>query len=372
MLTLSPRFSPGVINCFNSADEFAELWNGTLVYPQIDIKTGFTDPVDLQYFNSQVSVMDERWKAFGEVCLKHETGQYLPYVGTTATVRDMVALAEYFDGKGCDINYYGLSYGTTIGNYLINSALSFSPTPTQLFTPFLQCSPPVLAGSSWTAWRTPPLTLPSPLISTGLIVSSPSMRPTRASLRDAPSPVPMDVLLPLILLPDRASSNGPRTSSVYVHLHHRLKPLSHLRQVAHDYARSSGNDKYKSVFLVGAIHGILYTPDQWADFAAGPFYEFYQDLVQASDSNLTLASRSLWAPPELKRQSGQSWPDYTFQAISCGDSIDESDITTQAVFDELARVVKDVSPMCEWTIFPSFPFASFLPPVSSWRSVPPT
>ena len=95
-----------------------------MVYPKIDIKTGFVDPVDVKYFNSQVSVMDDRWKAFGKVCLKHRTGQYLPYVGTAATARDLVAIAEYFDGKGCDINYYGLSYGTTIGNYLINSELS--------------------------------------------------------------------------------------------------------------------------------------------------------------------------------------------------------------------------------------------------------
>ena len=118
---LIPRFSPGLINCFNSFDEYAQFWNGTLVYPQIDIKTGFSDPADLAYFNSQVPVMDAKWKAFGELCMKFETGQYLPYVGTTATVRDLVAIAEYFDGQGCDINYYGLSYGTTIGNYLINS-----------------------------------------------------------------------------------------------------------------------------------------------------------------------------------------------------------------------------------------------------------
>jgi len=98
-----------------------------LVYPKIDIKYGFSDPSDLEYFNSQVNIMDERWKAFGEVCLKHETGQFLQYVGTTATVRDLVTIAEYFDGKGCDINYYGGSYGTTIGNYLINSELSISP-----------------------------------------------------------------------------------------------------------------------------------------------------------------------------------------------------------------------------------------------------
>jgi hypothetical protein len=97
---LTPRSSPGLINCFNSLEEYANFWNGTLVYPPIDIKYGFSDPSDLEYFNSQVDVMDARWKAFGEVCLKHETGQYLPYVGTTATVRDLVAIAEYFRWQG--------------------------------------------------------------------------------------------------------------------------------------------------------------------------------------------------------------------------------------------------------------------------------
>ena len=212
---LTPRSSPGLINCFDSADEFVEVWNGTVVYPQIDIKTGFTDPVDLEYFNSQVSVMDKRWETFGEVCLKHESGQYLPYVGTTATVRDLVAIAEYFDGKGCDINYYGLSYGTTIGNYLINSESSIPSTPTRPLTPSLQCSPPVLAGSFWMAWRTPSLTLLSPLTSTGPIASNPSTRLMRASPKDAPSPVAMDALLPPIPLRDQVSSSGPRTCSLY-------------------------------------------------------------------------------------------------------------------------------------------------------------
>lgn len=62
---------------------------------------------------------------------------------------------------------------------------------------------------------------------------------------------------------------------------------------------------------------------------------------------MTLATRSEWTPSESKRQDEQEWPDYTFQAISCGDSIDESNITSQAVFNELIRVVKDVSPMCK-------------------------
>jgi len=213
--SLTLRFSPGLINCFNSINEYVNFWNGTLVYPQIDIKYGFSDPSDLEYFNSQVNVMEEKWKAFGEVCLKHKTAQYLPYVGTTATVRDLVAIAEYFDGKGCDINYYGLSYGTTIGNYLINSMLSIARFPTQSLSSSLQCSPTVSAELSWMVWRIPSLTLPSPPTSTGPVVSSPSTRLSKASPRDAHLPVPTDVLSPQILPQGQVSSSGPRACSQY-------------------------------------------------------------------------------------------------------------------------------------------------------------
>lgn len=96
-----------------------------------------------------------------------------------------------------------------------------------------------------------------------------------------------------------------------------------------------------------AIHDTLYNPDEWSYFSFGDFYDYYEEIVQVSGSNLTLATRSTFAPPVSKRQSDQSWPDYTFPAITCSDSIDESDVTTQAVFDELVRVVKDVSLMCK-------------------------
>ena len=126
-LLLTLWFSPGPINCFSSLDELESFWNGSLVLPRVDIKYGFSDPSDLAYFQSQVNNTDQKLQAFGEVCLKHESAQFLPYVGTAAAVRDVVAIAEYFDGQGCDINYYGFSYGTTIGNYLINSKFHNHP-----------------------------------------------------------------------------------------------------------------------------------------------------------------------------------------------------------------------------------------------------
>ena len=75
----------------------------------------------------------------------------------------------------------------------------------------------------------------------------------------------------------------------------------------------------------------------------GDCYEEDGDYVPFEFS---LATRSTRGPPELKRQSDQDWPSYTFHAVSCGDSIDEGNIATRAVFDEFIRVTKDVTPMC--------------------------
>lgn len=99
--------------------------------------------------------------------------------------------------------------------------------------------------------------------------------------------------------------------------------------------------------FVALLHQILYSPERWASFAAGEFREFYQRVVRASGSNLTLATRSISIPPELKQRSDPDYDHYTFHAITCGDSIDQDTITTQVVFDELSRVVKEVSPMCK-------------------------
>ena len=95
------------------------------------------------------------------------------------------------------------------------------------------------------------------------------------------------------------------------------------------------------------LYRALYSPEKWAKFASGEFYNFYRDIARDTGSSLPPAARD---PPELKRESSQNWPTYTSQAITCGDSIDwQNYITTRTVFDELIRVVRDVSPMCMWT-----------------------
>lgn len=99
-------FRPGPILCFNSTAEADEFWNNTLVEPQLQVRGNFTNQYDLDYFYSQVDPYEQQIKDLGQRCLESETGQYLPYVGTPAAVRDMLALSDELDGPNTTIHYW--------------------------------------------------------------------------------------------------------------------------------------------------------------------------------------------------------------------------------------------------------------------------
>ena len=80
----------------------------------------FTDVEDLDTLRSQAPIMQNRYTTLGQQCLQRSSGKYLPFIGTAATVRDLVALANTLDGEGSAINYIGLSYGTILGSQFIN------------------------------------------------------------------------------------------------------------------------------------------------------------------------------------------------------------------------------------------------------------
>jgi hypothetical protein len=78
-----------------------------MVLPQMDVRGAFELQSDVDALYAQISPMEDKWKALGELCAQHPTGQFLPYVGTTAAVRDMVAMADSLEGNGTLINYWG-------------------------------------------------------------------------------------------------------------------------------------------------------------------------------------------------------------------------------------------------------------------------
>ncbi|KAF7302960.1 hypothetical protein MKEN_01258600 [Mycena kentingensis (nom. inval.)] len=58
-------------------------------------------------------------EAQAEVCAR-TMGDELKYMGTANVVRDMNFMVQVFDGEGAKINFYGGSYGSILGAYLVN------------------------------------------------------------------------------------------------------------------------------------------------------------------------------------------------------------------------------------------------------------
>ncbi|KIJ54261.1 hypothetical protein M422DRAFT_775419 [Sphaerobolus stellatus SS14] len=111
----SPKLTCG----FQSLDERTNFFDGTIINNGVEARGNFTDKFDLDNFFSTLNQTDEILTKFGEKCLK-DNGSFLKYLGTTAVVRDIVSMADCLDGPGKPINYYGISYGSVIGTYLVN------------------------------------------------------------------------------------------------------------------------------------------------------------------------------------------------------------------------------------------------------------
>lgn len=78
-----------------------------------------TDTYDLAAFKAHVKIADARNKMLASLC--HErSGETMKYVSTATVVRDLIALHDALEGNDKLINYWGFSYGTIIGSYLVN------------------------------------------------------------------------------------------------------------------------------------------------------------------------------------------------------------------------------------------------------------
>ncbi|CCO35403.1 Putative hydrolase Mb2248c [Rhizoctonia solani AG-1 IB] len=107
------------VACFDTAEEEVAFWNGTIVENGLDVRGNFTSKADLDAFYDQVNEADDYLQRFAQQCMSHRPGIYR-YVGTAATVRDMVAMHDVLEGSDKPIDYWGVSYGTVIGMYFVN------------------------------------------------------------------------------------------------------------------------------------------------------------------------------------------------------------------------------------------------------------
>jgi hypothetical protein len=127
-------------------------------------------------------------------------------------------------------------------------------------------------------------------------------------------------------------------------------------KLAYELSKQGIIEAGSSLSVRSMIHQALYTPHQWAGFANFTLAPLLSNLTRVSQQATSTGPGRRKRGDDgidlsiLKRQQSSfessPAPDYTFQAISCGDSVDPGSTTTQMVFDELVRVAKDVSGFC--------------------------
>ena len=109
-------------------EDYNALFNGTIEFTGIAETGNFTNPADVAELLAQAPSMQKKYEQLAQYCVK-EHGENLKYLGTAAAVRDIVSMADAVDGPDAPINYFGISYGTLIGSWLVNSTCLDASSP---------------------------------------------------------------------------------------------------------------------------------------------------------------------------------------------------------------------------------------------------
>ena len=90
----------------------------------VSVASNFTEKEEEDFY-ATLEYTDMKASMYSKRCEQGPSGQYLKYIGTSSTVRDLVALGDKIVGPGQPINYWGFSYGTILGFHFINSEYTY-------------------------------------------------------------------------------------------------------------------------------------------------------------------------------------------------------------------------------------------------------
>ncbi|KAH9928020.1 TAP-like protein-domain-containing protein [Epithele typhae] len=111
-------FDPRGIGATDAENRTAFITN-TVIDRSYDVSPNVTDPFNRYHLVQTQREADALYKTQFAICAQ-TMGDTLKYMGTTSVVRDIDHIATLLDGEDSLINFYGLSYGTVTGQYLVN------------------------------------------------------------------------------------------------------------------------------------------------------------------------------------------------------------------------------------------------------------
>ncbi|KAL7411374.1 TAP-like protein-domain-containing protein [Mrakia frigida] len=105
------------VDCFESAEEYALFKKSTV------LSQSFNIPPNANLTWQSLLEQNKELRALKEVeftLCAQKMGTELDYMGTSTVVRDIERMSAVLDGPDAPINFYGGSYGTIVGAYLVN------------------------------------------------------------------------------------------------------------------------------------------------------------------------------------------------------------------------------------------------------------
>ncbi|EJD54339.1 hypothetical protein AURDEDRAFT_156120 [Auricularia subglabra TFB-10046 SS5] len=108
-----------VVQCFPTKFDYQVFQMGTVLERGFNLPPHPSSPAGFADIQRQWSEWRSLFAAQYHIC-GEALGNELKYMGTATVVRDIEYMASLFDGPGAPIHFFGGSYGTILGAYLVN------------------------------------------------------------------------------------------------------------------------------------------------------------------------------------------------------------------------------------------------------------
>ncbi|KAI4518937.1 hypothetical protein K525DRAFT_287718 [Schizophyllum commune Loenen D] len=288
---------PGTPSCFDSPMDLLDFFSGTLEATGLDIRGNLSDNGQLEELYSHVDEMEAKYVEWGRRCAEAPTGKTLQYVGTAATVRDMVSLADVLEPGVQEINYWVFPerVGHVILDGCVNPLLYYTKPATEYYSNYLIDTDGALNG-----------------FATGCAAAG----------KDGCALVKYD---------------NATSTDILARIQGLLDRTHDLAKAGADMSQTLTSPEFRQT-----IFNYLYAPTAWSAFAT--FTAGYEESLNALAANASVPSALALQLTDGKRAYNPGA--YAgFLAIACGDSLDAGNTTMRDGFDTIVKVSQDVSAM---------------------------